>query len=323
MFRFWKWFRANGPRSRRLAKPPSFRPGIEALEGRLVPAGALLPTTLPVISVTGPVSQSPAVQYFQFALQETPNQRFVDHLYQDLYHNIPPIQTIITLGTQLDQGQITPLAVARQFTLSQSYGMTVVQDLFRSMLHRDYNPVTDWHSNLTGEVSLYLSYVSQESLNPVVPPIAGITRDELAVAIATTPEYYNTRGGGTDAGWLTALYTDALHRAPTQAELTAYHPSAGGNMVNAGPDYRTATNVFASTEHLQVVVNDIYQHFLHRQAEPAGSANWVGRLQTGVPVEEVIAEIASSAEYISLAQNATSIVAVSPPTSFGMVQLTR
>jgi hypothetical protein len=279
-------------------------------------ASGSLTGTLPVISVTSPVSQSTAVQYFQFAPLETPNEKFVDHLYQDLFHNIPPVQTIITLGTGLDQGILSPLGVARQFTFSQSYGMTVVQDVFHSMLHRDYNPATDQQFSST--VDLYLASLSQERMHPTAASFGLTSRNDLAIEIATTREYYNTRGGGTDTGWFTALYTDALHRAPTQAELTGYHPS-----VNASPDFATAANVFYGTEHKQVEVNDFYQHFLHRPAEPQGSAYWVNRLQTGTSIEEVIAEIGSSVEYRSLTMNSTFTVAVSSPsTSSGMVQLT-
>jgi hypothetical protein len=279
--------------------------------------------TLPVISVPRPVSQPPVLQYFEFALQETPNQRFVDHLYQDLFHTIPPVQTIITLGTKLDQGMLTPLAVAQQFTFSQAYGMTVVQDLFQSMLHRAYNPAIDQQSGLTSVVNTYLSNLSEEGLNPAAPSqILTDSRDNLAAAIAWHAEYYNTRGGGTDAGWLTALYMDALHRAPTPAELAAYHSIGGGNLVNAGPNYTTADQVFASTERLQVEVTDFYQHFLHRQPEPAGLTFWVNRIQSGISIEEVIAEIGSSPEYLRNVQYATPIVAAGPFTNLGTVQLT-
>jgi hypothetical protein len=246
-------------------------------------------------SSSAPVIIPALAQYLKF----TPNEKFVTNLYHDLYHNYPPLQTITTLGTQLDQGTISPLAVARQFTFSQSYGMTVVQDLYQSMLHRDYNPAMD-----QGTVNWYLTALSVEISNPASawPPDYAASRDQLAAAIAASQEYHNTRGGGTTTGWFTALYMDALHRAPTQAELNSY--TSGNHFLNQMDyDFNVAVSVFSSTEHKQVEVSDFYQHFLHRLPEPAGLTFWVNRLQSGIPIEEVIAEIASSPEYLRLAQS--------------------
>jgi hypothetical protein len=280
-----------------------FRPTFEALETRDCPTTGGLAGVATSVVYPRPVICPVIAPYFQFALQETPNERFVDHLYQDLYHTTPTVDTITRLGTQLDHRQVSYVEVARQFTFSQTYGMTVVHDLFWSMLHRDYNAATDQQSGLTDAVNGYLTTLSREMSNPTAPwsPQYATSRDALAAAIAGTQEYHNTRGGGTGTGWFTALYMDALHRAPTQAELNGYHPDP--NYLLSGSDYWTALAVFSGTEHRQLEVNDFYQHFLHRSADPQGSTFWVGRLQAGIPVEEVIAEMVSQPEYIRIAQS--------------------
>jgi hypothetical protein len=280
---------------------------VEALEGRLVLStnvlqsggGSLMPTGGVATGVVfpNPVIVPVIVPSIQFASQETPNERFVDHLYRDLFHTAPPVDTITWLGTQLDRGQVSYLRVAQGFTFEET-GNTVVQDLFRSMLGRAYDQVSDRQSGLYQDVVAYLTRLLTSDPNGGLGPPAGISRDDLAADIAATREYYNTRGGGTDSGWITALYRDALHRPPTQAELTSHL-----GMVHGGPSIDVAQSLFGSQEHLQVEVNDFYQHFLHRPAEPQGSAYWVGRLQSGTQIEEVIAEIASSPEYIRLAQS--------------------
>ena len=89
---------------------------VEALEGRLVISG--MPTLQPVTVI--PSANQPSNALLGSALDasgnitiaaplnnilETPNERFVDHLYHDLFHTWASTQTIINFGSQLDQIQ--------------------------------------------------------------------------------------------------------------------------------------------------------------------------------------------------------------------------
>jgi hypothetical protein len=295
--RLWKQnvlpARSTTPRALRRA-----RLEVETLEGRLVPSGTSIFTNQlvnPLLRETLTVNPSQVIPVFL----ETPNERFVDHVYSDLFHSSASSQTIVTLGTKLDQGQMTRIDVVRSFTFTQAYGQVVVQDLFQSMLGRAYNPTTD-----LGLVTLYLSQLPIEGNSAPwlgASALLTATRETVAASIATTPEYVQARGGGTVDGWLNALFADALHRAPTPAERALYAP--------AGVSLSTALTVFQGQEHQVVELNDFYEHFLHRPLDTVDTPNhvsgktyWLGRYQTGVWTEEILAEMLASNEYYQICQ---------------------
>src|SRR5438552_3937203 len=59
-------------------------------------------------------------------------------------------------------------------------------------------------------------------------------------------------GGGTNSGFLTALYEDALNRSPDSGGLAAFSQA-----LNQGTSPRlVAAAIFSSTEHLQDLVGD-------------------------------------------------------------------
>jgi hypothetical protein len=288
--------RATGPRG-----PRGPRLEVEALEGRLVPSAISLypaPTQSPSNAVLSSLVQNggihavaPSTGFISF---ETPNERFVDHLYSDLLHTAADQQTVASIGTQLDQHQLARIDVVRSITFSWDYGQVVTRDLVQAMLHRAY---TD--SNVS-DVELGLQFsMDLVTVGHNTPWLGGanralMTREDLAAAIATNPEYLQTRGGGTFDGWLNALFADALHRAPTPAERTRFS--------SAGVSLTTARTVFRSQEHQLVALNDFYQQFLHRPLDPAGQTYWLGRYQAGVWTEEILAEMLESDDYFQICQ---------------------
>ncbi len=293
--RLWKNKAPAAPKAARTRQ--STRLEVEALEGRLLPAGGIFgPATnlaprSPALASgvqVGVTLSGPQVDLFN--LLETPNMRFVDHLCRDLFHAPADHQTITTLATQLDAGQRTRLDVLRSLTTSQAYGLTVVQELFSSMLHRPYNPQTD-----SAIANPYLQDLTREATQPWAPNQSGApyTGDDVARWIALTPEYYQTRGGGTVSGWFSALYADALHRAPAQAERPT-NP--------LGPDWLTASMVFQGQEHRQLELNDFYQRFLHRPLDDAGRTYWLARYQANLPTEEILPQMLASDEYFQICQ---------------------
>jgi hypothetical protein len=288
--------RATGPRGPRRAQLE-----VEALEGRLVLSGmSLLQPVTAIPSATQPsnallgsalgASGNLAIAANLSKVLGTPDEVYVSHLYHDLFHATASDQVILDRGTALTQGQAMRIDVVRGFTFSQDYGMVVVQDLFQSMLHRAYNPQTD--SALASEYLTNL--VSEGNGQPWIPPSSASPREVLAARIAATQEYSRVRGGGTFDGWLNALFTDALHRAPTQAERT-YFSSAGISVDTAG-------TIFHGQEHQQVALNDFYQQFLHRPLDAAGRTYWLGRYQAGMWTEEILAEMLASNVYYAITQ---------------------
>jgi hypothetical protein len=111
--------------------------------------------------------------------------------------------------------------------------------------------------------------------------------------IAGSPEFFQHQGGGTNAGFLSALYQDALHRAVDPAGAAAF----GADLAMGVTPGQVAAAVFASREFLQDTVGGFYQSFLHRSADPAGLNAFVSALEHGATDQQVIAAIVGSDEF--------------------------
>src|SRR5439155_5410378 len=122
---------------------------------------------------------------------------------------------------------------------------------------------------------------------------AGSTGAQVAAILAGSDEYFQTRGGGSNDGFLSALYQDALRRqvdASGQASFTQLL-QAGASRIDV------ALSVLNSLESHQDLVAGFYQQFLHRAADPAGLTVYVSALQGGARAEQVVAAILASTEY--------------------------
>src|SRR5207237_331630 len=121
----------------------------------------------------------------------------------------------------------------------------------------------------------------------------GGTDEQVQVAITGSPEYFQTRGGGTNDGFLKALYQDALGRAIDSSGQATFGQDLAAGMSR----YQVAAAIFNSTEYRQRLVMGYYQTFLRRAADTGGLNTFVGAIQSGVKDEDVIATIVGSPEY--------------------------
>jgi hypothetical protein len=124
---------------------------------------------------------------------------------------------------------------------------------------------------------------------------SGGTVEGMDALIAGSPEYYLRRGGGTNEGFLNALYLDALDRPVELGGLTGWNQALADGFSRT----QVAEGIFSSPEYEHDLVNNYYLRFLRRPAEPAGLNGWVSELQAGVRDEQVIAGILASDEYFA------------------------
>jgi hypothetical protein len=217
-------------------------------------------------------------------------ERFVAQVYRDLLHReVEPLGLEIWSGL-IDGGQSRSVMV-HELEKSLEYRDDVVQGLFRLFLHR------------SAEAAILA--VDGQFL------ATGGTPEQIAEVLVSSPEYFQARAGGNNAGFLHAFYNDALGRDVDAASL-----QAAGNMdfSNANNRVLVAATVFSSDEYLHDLVNfpgannnpfhdelpnGFYQAFLHRNAEAAGLAHFVGLLKAGTPDGDVVAEIIASSEYLA------------------------
>jgi parallel beta-helix repeat protein len=200
------------------------------------------------------------------------HQALVGQLYPDLLQRPADAEGLRDWTAALDQGA-SPAQVALAFAQSAEGRRQHVQSLYQRFLHRTAEPF------------------GREAFTAALA--AGQTREQVAAAVAAAPEYYQDRARGSDTGFLSALYQDALHRPVDPTGATAFGQALAGGTTRA----QVAEAIFTSAEYWQDLVQHYYQAFLHRAADAGGLMDWVGALQQGTREEQVIAGIVGSAEY--------------------------
>src|SRR5262249_2423038 len=124
---------------------------------------------------------------------------------------------------------------------------------------------------------------------------AGGTVEQVKASILGSGEYFTSRSGGTNDGFLAALYRDVLGRAIDPGGQTTW-----GGALRAGASRQSvAQDVVTSLEADQVLVQGDYRQLLRREADSSGLSTFVGFLQRGGRDEEVLASIAGSDEYLA------------------------
>jgi uncharacterized repeat protein (TIGR01451 family) len=124
---------------------------------------------------------------------------------------------------------------------------------------------------------------------------SGGTLTQMESAIAGSAEYFRVRGGGTNDGFLAALYQDGLNRAVDASGQATWLPALAKGLSRT----QLAASIFNSTEYDTDLVSNYYSTYLRRPADTPGLSNWVALLQAGVRDEEVLANILASDEYFS------------------------
>jgi uncharacterized delta-60 repeat protein len=183
----------------------------------------------------------------------SPNQRWIAQAYLDLLQR-PVDPTGLAVWTAALNGGVSRPAIARAIENSQEYRVVEVQGLYQQYLHRAADPVG--LAALTGLLA------------------AGQTVEQVAAAIVGSSEFFQTQGGGTNDGFLNALYLDALGRSVDASGRSTFDQLLASGTTRV----QVAAMIFASTEYAQDLVQGFYQRFLHRTGDAAGVNFFVGLL---------------------------------------------
>jgi hypothetical protein len=200
---------------------------------------------------------------------------FVSQAYQDLLGRLPEPAGLAYWNGLLNQGLLTRNQVALAIASSPEYESAEVQRVYARFLHRSAEP----------EGLRYWTAFLQ----------AGGTLEQLETGVASSPEYFRSRAGGTNEGYLTALYHDALGRDPDAAGQAGWGQALATGVSRA----EVAAAVFASPEFLQDLVQSYYQQFLRRTGEIAGLNYWLVALHDGMTDVQVVAGFVGSQEYLN------------------------
>jgi uncharacterized protein (TIGR03118 family) len=216
-------------------------------------------------------------------------ERFVGQLYHDLLGRQGETQGVQYWTDLIDTGNARGIEVLN-IEHTDEFRKVTVQGLYRLYLHRGADPTS------LGYFDNYL--------------ISGATPEQIAANLASSTEYFQSRGGGTANGFLDALYGDIVHRPAGAAAQAAF---ASKDPTNSAVRAQAAAAVFASAEYLSQLisfpqphdnnpfadqaVHGFYQTYLHRDADAAALNHYLGMLQSGQRDDVVASQIIGSAEY--------------------------
>src|SRR5262249_28604298 len=155
--------------------------------------------------------------------------RFVNQLYQDILNRQADAAGLAFWTDRLDQG-LTRVQVAASIENSTEHLTILVRQAFQQFLH----PATEPAGHA------FRGTFMQE----------GHTVEQMEAGIAGSAEYFQVRGGGTNDGFLTALYQDALGRAIDPFGQTVFSQQLAGGATTL----QVASQVFTSTEFRQNLV---------------------------------------------------------------------
>jgi autotransporter-associated beta strand protein len=222
-----------------------------------------------VVDATAPAGDTPfAVGYNSAsvtltAFSDTPD--FVKAIYQELLHRAADPSGLAGWEAFLQQNGRT--SFVNQISQSTEYENLQTEVLFTEYLHRSLDP------------SQLAAFAGQSAMH-------------LRLAIVSSPEYFQVRGGNTPAGFINAVYEDALGRPVDSSGLSVWEATLA-----AGGPAAVANGIFSSQEYLTDLLGGFYQEFLGRNLDAGGLAAFLPQLQSGVDERKIIAALLGSQEY--------------------------
>ena len=222
-------------------------------------------------------SGSNQIGKFIVSVNGTPNHRYVSQLYLDLLHRPVDAIGLTTWVSMLDHGA-DRLQIILGITNSREYHDVVIQNLYRSLLHRAAAQV---------ELNAWQVYFAQ-----------GGTAQKAEAFVPGSDEYRAGYGNRfTSDPFLVDVYSDVLHRSLDAVGQQAWTQALARGMSRND----IALAILRSTEASRDTVDDLFGRLLHRPPDTAGLNGYATLLQNGVSEELVTAMIAVSDEYVAQA----------------------
>jgi outer membrane protein assembly factor BamB len=211
----------------------------------------------------------------------SPNRKYVSNVYSDLLRRPADAVGLTYWSTAIDGGQ-PRYQIAVRFTSSIEYRGEQVQDDYLRFLRRAVDG-----SLYSGGEQYWIGYIAR-----------GGTFEGLEENLVASDEYLVSRGGGTNDGYVTAVYNDLLGRSPDDQGRTYWVGRLDGGESRAV----IATAFLTTTEAYQQRVSGWYEAsvggpYMHHPPDTNGLDYWVNLMQGGFRDENVIASLIGSEEY--------------------------
>jgi hypothetical protein len=196
---------------------------------------------------------------------------WIDELYLDVLGGEGDVAGIATLSDRLKGGSSRE-DVALLLLQSVEYRTLLVQSWYQRFLHR---------SPTSAEIANWVGM------------LLGATDEDVEAGILGSDEYYNSRGGGTNAGFVEALYRDILGRTPTDAEVRQWDAAFGAGATRN----QVALQILKSVEARTLLINSWFQSFLGRAPTAVELNFFLQQFGAGATDEQLLASLLGSQEY--------------------------
>ena len=201
------------------------------------------------------------------------NQLFVNTIYQDLFHRkAEPSGLAFWTGILASSAPRKEVALAMTFATDE-YRTNVVQSLYSDLLKRPAD---------TAGFNHFMTLLK-----------SGGTDEQAKAEVIGSTEYFQTRAGQSNAGFVSAVYEDIFIRDPDSTGRASFSDQLSQGASRTQVD----TQMLASGEYRQNVAEGYYEQYLFRTGETAGLQFWVSHLQQGDTDEQVLAGFPGEPEY--------------------------
>jgi hypothetical protein len=205
-----------------------------------------------------------------------PDQNWLTQVYQDTLGHAVDAPSMAQYILQIRQGVRRP-AIVSDILNSQEYYTDIVTAQFTKILKRAPDPAS---------VSYFVNILNN-----------GGSIEQVESLIYGSAEFFTVEGGGTDLGFLQALYPDVLNRP-----LDTTGPTSGASyweavLAEIPSTQDVAFNVVTSTEADADLVTAAFQTYLRRPVDNASLLYWNAMLQGGMTELQFYAQLLGSSEY--------------------------
>jgi len=204
-------------------------------------------------------------------VQETPEEAVVKQAYEDLLGREAEEAGLQFYADKLEAGTMNEFQMATAMQNSPEYRTRQLQSMYQKYLGR----VAD-----AAGLSAHMNYLA-----------AGGTWDGIRATFLASSEYYR-RAGGSDAGFLAALYRDVLGRAIDPVGQQEF-----GNLLRNESRETVARTLLASDEAYDKKIAAVYDELLERTPSAGEVDFYSNQLARGAREDQIISAFVASPEY--------------------------
>ncbi len=213
-------------------------------------------------------------QNFTLVIQQPitpPIEDYIAAVYYDLLGR-PPETTGLSYWIGQLNGGVARAVFVNFMDHSPEYYGTIIEPAYLQFLGRPADPdgLTYWTSRMSG----------------------GLSDELLEAGFIGSPEFYQ-HSGGTDKGWVDALYQDLLGRNADPGGEAAWLQALAAGASRAAVAYGFAASIERESQHVMV----LYQKYLGRSAGTSEIDYWLGQFGAGATNEDIVTGFASSGEF--------------------------